>query len=75
MIFLSGATFPLDAMPNVLQHVAKILPLYYVIELLRDSWNDAPIWENKTSVFVLLGISAVSLFLASKFFRWSGKNE
>ncbi|MDR7073528.1 ABC transporter permease [Fictibacillus barbaricus] len=75
MLFLSGATFPLDAMPNVLQYVAKILPLYYVIDLMRASWNTGPIWEHQTSALVLLGISVVSIFLASKFFRWSGKNE
>jgi ABC-2 type transport system permease protein len=75
MLFLSGATFPLEMMPKVLQYVSKILPLYYVIDLLRASWNTGPIWENKTSAFVLIGIAIVSVILATKFFRWSGKSE
>jgi ABC-2 type transport system permease protein len=75
MLFLSGATFPLEMMPDILQYVAKILPLYYVIELLRATWNTSPIWENMTPVYVLLSISVVSVVLSSKFFRWSGKAE
>ena len=73
MLFLSGATFPIEFMPTVLQHVAKILPLYYVIQLLRGTWNQAPITEYGLEVMVLVAISIVSVILASKFFRWSGK--
>ncbi|TGB04966.1 ABC transporter permease [Halobacillus salinus] len=73
MIFLSGATFPLDMMPQVLQYVAKILPLYYVIEMLRGTWSEAPITEYGLDVGILLGIGIISVFLASRFFRWSGK--
>jgi ABC-2 type transport system permease protein len=75
MLFLSGATFPLEMMPDFLLYVAKVLPLYYVIELVRATWNTSPIWENMTSVYVLLSISIVSILLSSKFFRWSGKAE
>ncbi|WNB92306.1 ABC transporter permease [Bacillus sp. NEB1478] len=75
MLFLSGATFPLEMMPDVLQYVAKVLPLYYVIELVRATWNTSPIWENMTPVIVLSCISVVSIVLSSKFFRWSGKAE
>lgn len=37
MMFLAGTFFPLDQMPAVLQAFAKILPLYYVNEGLRNS--------------------------------------
>lgn len=73
MIFLSGATFPLDMMPQVLQYVAKILPLFYVIEMLRGTWVEAPITEYGLDVGILLAIGFISIFLASRFFRWSGK--
>lgn len=73
MIFLSGATFPLEMMPEVLQYTAKILPLYYVIELLRGTWNEAPIFEYGFEVFVLIGISVFSTILAARFFRWSDR--
>jgi ABC-2 type transport system permease protein len=73
MLFLSGATFPLEMMPTILQYVAKILPLYYVIELLRGTWSEAPITDFGLEVSVLLGIAVVSTILASRFFRWSDK--
>jgi ABC-2 type transport system permease protein len=73
MLFLSGATFPMELMPTVLQYVGKVLPLYYVIDLLRDTWNHAHIWEKGLDVGVLLGISVISTLLASRYFRWDGK--
>jgi ABC-2 type transport system permease protein len=73
MLFLSGATFPVEMMPKVLKYVAKVLPLYYVIDLLRETWNKSPIWDNWQSVMVLFIIGAVSIILSSRFFRWSAK--
>lgn len=37
MMFLAGTFFPLDQMPGVLQAFARVLPLYYVNEGLRNS--------------------------------------
>lgn len=37
MMFLAGTFFPLEQMPAALQAVAKVLPLYYVNEALRNS--------------------------------------
>lgn len=37
MMFLAGTFFPLQQMPQFLQEFAKILPLYYVNEGLRNS--------------------------------------
>ncbi|WP_421380632.1 ABC transporter permease [Bacillus salacetis] len=73
MLFLSGATFPLEMMPTILQYVAKVLPLYYVIQMLRGTWSEAPITDFGLEVIVLLGIAVVSTILASRFFRWSDK--
>jgi ABC-2 type transport system permease protein len=74
MLFLSGATFPVEFMPKVLQYVAKVMPLYYVIDLLRETWNKSPIWDNWQSVMILFIIGAVSIILSSRFFRWSAKH-
>jgi ABC-type multidrug transport system permease subunit len=56
MLFLSGATFPLEMMPGFIQHIAKVLPLYYVIDLLRQTWNFSPIWKHGLDVAVLAGM-------------------
>jgi len=43
MMFLAGTFFPLEIMPSFLQTIAKILPLYYVNEGLRNAmiYHDA----------------------------------
>lgn len=71
MLFLSGATFPLQLMPSFIQHVAKILPLYYVIDLLRQTWNFSSLWKNQLDVIVLAGMFVVFTVLATRFFRWN----
>jgi len=37
MMFLAGTFFPLDQMPDFLQNVAQVLPLYYVNEGMRNA--------------------------------------
>ncbi|WP_237566303.1 hypothetical protein [Paenibacillus sp. EZ-K15] len=44
---------------------AKILPLYYVVQLLRETWTEAPITEYGFEVAVLIGIAIVSVVLAT----------
>ncbi|MGA1793360.1 MAG: ABC transporter permease, partial [Thermoplasmatota archaeon] len=63
MMFLSGSFFPVDGFPDFLQVFAKILPLYYVNEGLRDAmlfndtsealWNMLPIAIFAVVVFIL----------------------
>jgi len=66
MMFLSGTFFAVDGMPGFLQTLAKILPLYYVNEGLRDAmiFNDtAEALEN----LVPIAIFAVVVFVAGVF--------
>lgn len=70
MIFLSGATFPYEFLPKVLQYVAKALPLHYVVDLLQHMWKGDPITAHLTDVYVLLGVFVVGSILAAKTFRW-----
>ena len=37
MMFLAGTFYPLDTLPAFLQGIARMLPLYYVNEGLRES--------------------------------------
>ena len=61
MMFLAGTFWPLEQMPEFLQNVAKILPLYYVNEGLRD----AMIYMKESDA--LINALAVLIF-ASAFF-------
>jgi ABC-2 type transport system permease protein len=71
MIFLSGSSFPMQMMPHFLRNVAHALPLYYVINLLQNTWNFTSIGQHMLDVYVLLGIGVVSAVLAGVLFRWT----
>ncbi len=70
MMFLSGAFWPLEMMPGFLQSVAKVLPLYYFHEGLRQTM----IFDNVGDAvlpFVILGVLAVIFVaLAVKVTKW-----
>ncbi|MDV3278475.1 MAG: ABC transporter permease [Nitrososphaerales archaeon] len=53
MMFLSGTFWTLDVMPSYLQAVAKVLPLTYFSNGLRDSM----ILNNPSAVLVNVGVS------------------
>jgi ABC-2 type transport system permease protein len=70
MMFLSGASIPLEVMPEGIRRIADFLPLTYVVTLLRGLWFGEGWGEHLTEVIVLGGILVVSAGLAARFFRW-----
>lgn len=71
LMFLSGTFFPIEAMPDALQTVARALPLTYLGDGLRQVMVDgtpfAPLWV----CFAFLGIwLAVCFGVAARFFKW-----
>ncbi len=70
MMFLSGTFFPISSMPQYLQSVAHVLPLFYIIEGL----NNAMVYGNITGaiidIAVVLVITAIIFALAVKLFKW-----
>jgi ABC-2 type transport system permease protein len=55
MMFLSGSFFALESMPSYLQMIAKVMPLTYLNEGLRDTM----IYGNAESALFNLGVLAV----------------
>jgi ABC-2 type transport system permease protein len=70
MIFLSGATIPLEAIKGSIRVCAKALPLTYVVMLLRGLWVGDPWSQHLTEVAVLGGVLLVGASLSSWLFRW-----
>ncbi len=70
MMFLSGTFFPVQEFSPALQAVAKVLPLYYVIDGLNSVmlFNDPT--RALTDALVVLGISLVFFLAALRAFRW-----
>lgn len=38
MIFLSGATVPIEIFPSTLKNIAKFLPMYYVVDMMKKAF-------------------------------------
>ncbi len=70
-IFLSGVFYPIESMPELVQPVARVLPLSFVSTAMRDIANNgATMMEVIPS---LLGIAAwfvISFVLATRLFVW-----
>jgi ABC-2 type transport system permease protein len=71
MMFLSGAFFQIDAMPEVLQGIARVIPLTYLADALRQVMVGgvpfAPLW---VCFAVLAGWLVVCFGIAAAKFRW-----
>ncbi len=70
MMFLSGTFFPISMMPDYLQTIAHVLPLYYIIEGL----NNVMVYSNTTGALIDIAIVTVitlAIFIAAvKLFKW-----
>ena len=71
LMFLSGIFFPIDQMPEGLQVVARLVPLTYLADALRQTMVDgsafSPLW---VCAVVLAGWLVGCFLVAARFFRW-----
>ncbi len=70
MMFLSGATIPLEILPEGVRAVSKFLPVTYVVTLMQGLWKGDAWSGHGTEVLVLAGVLIVGLVLAARTFRW-----
>jgi ABC-type multidrug transport system permease subunit len=73
LIFLSGATFPLAFLPQIVQKVSLFLPATYLVQGLRRTiFESAHIWDH--NVLISLGSlvcwAVLTFFLSAQLFRW-----
>ncbi|MCL2249441.1 MAG: ABC transporter permease [Oscillospiraceae bacterium] len=59
MLFLSGATMPLEIMPENMRLYANALPLTHVVSLMQGTFSGQPLGEQLTAIFVLVGVAIV----------------
>jgi ABC-2 type transport system permease protein len=71
MMFLSGTFFPLDQMPDFLQGIARVIPLTYLSDALRQVMVGgaafAPLW---VCAAVLVAWLVICFGIAAWKFRW-----
>jgi ABC-2 type transport system permease protein len=70
MMFLSGATIPIEIMPESIRRISQFLPLTYAVRLLKGLWFDVAWTDLLLETAVLFGTMAVCALLATRFFRW-----
>ena len=71
MMFLSGATFPIDQLPENLQFLSSFIPLTYVIQVLK-SGSEGVLFTAQAldSVIAVTAIGLISGFIAARNFKW-----
>jgi len=68
---LAGTFFSIDLFPSWLQPVAKVLPLTYLNQALREiSFEGAGILDVGTELLILFIWAAVAYSLTIRFFKW-----
>ncbi len=68
---LAGTFFSVDALPNWLQYLAKIMPLTYFNNALRAiAFDGAGIWEVKGDLLILVIWGIIGYAAAAKLFKW-----
>lgn len=71
MLFLSGVFFPVDAAPEWLQPIMRVMPLRYLVDGLRNLMvRDSTLPAEWLNILVMLLTGLVGFMLALRFFRW-----
>lgn len=71
MMFLSGTTFPLQALPNWLQGVSRFIPATYMTSGLKGILqNGESAAANARSIAALLTTVVIGFLLSYNLFRW-----
>jgi len=70
MIGLSGLFFPVDRLPPVGRAIARLMPLTYVVSLLRGILEGEGWMAHLTDVGALLAVFLVSMVVTARVFRW-----
>jgi ABC-2 type transport system permease protein len=69
--FISGAFFSSHSFPGFLRAIADVLPLIYVIRLVRDVMlRGAQIWDRPGPVAVIAAWGIAGALVAARRFRW-----
>jgi ABC-2 type transport system permease protein len=70
MMFLAGTFFPISIMPQYLQSIAHIMPLYYIIEGLNAVMVYANYTQAVIDLAVVAAITVIFFVAAAKVFKW-----
>jgi ABC-2 type transport system permease protein len=70
MMFLSGAFFPIEQMPTIMQWISRVLPLTYAVDALRKCMVlGTEISGMMTEILVMIGFGVFFMIVAIPVFR------
>jgi ABC-2 type transport system permease protein len=67
-IFISGVVIPTEALPDVAQRVAQVLPFTYAVRAIREAWTTGAV--DAAAFAVLAATVLIALVLGLRAFRW-----
>jgi ABC-2 type transport system permease protein len=70
MMFLSGASIPLEVLPTGLRQIADFIPLTHVVRLMRGVWAGDSWGSMGLEIAILVVMLAVGAAVAARVFRW-----
>jgi ABC-2 type transport system permease protein len=70
MLFLCGAGYPRELLPESIIKVSTFLPLTYVVTLLRGLWIGETWGQHVTEVLVLTAMLVLGVLISTRTFRW-----
>jgi ABC-2 type transport system permease protein len=70
LVIFSGATVPLEVMPEAVQTISRFLPLTHLVALLRGLWFGEAWGNYLTEAAVLAGVAIVGTLIVARTFRW-----
>jgi ABC-2 type transport system permease protein len=76
MVFISGVFFSVKSMPVFLQAIADVLPLTYLLRLVRDVFVEGgTLGTAPASLAVLAVWGAIGAVVAARTFRWEPREQ
>ena len=71
MVFISGVFFSVNTLPGFLEAIANVLPLTYLLELIRAVFIDGDTLESSWTAIVVVALWGIAgALLALRSFRW-----
>lgn len=70
MLFLTGATVPLETMPDTMKKIADFLPMTHAVKLLKGVWLGENLGDYMTQIYVLAATLVVGIIISVFTFRW-----
>ena len=69
-MFLSGAFWPIELMPPIMQQIAQYTPLYHFHNALRHTLITGSLEQATTSVVIVVAVTALAVMLAVALTKW-----